>query len=205
MFDEAWRYVDAFRVDQAAALWADENPAKFDHQYAADAWNRVNAYKQMLAGAIASGKLQADQSTNGLRVIGNYDASIVTREALIDYAREHNKSLPAFLFDTVVPEIDGDQELDEQKASKKKRGRPPEYDYNLMYAKIVLIAHKGELPETQARLVNDLLLWFSIDPTDDTKELKPPSERLVEDRVRPIYNNLKRLGWSPVKPTNSRR
>jgi hypothetical protein len=200
MFDEAWRFVDAFRVDQAAALWADENPNRFAQEYIADIRIRINAYKQMLAGDIATGKLQANHSTNGLQSIRNYDASIVTRDELIRYARLKDL-FPAFLFDTIAPELTGDQEPDEQRASKKKRGRPQEYDWDLMHAKIILIAHLDEIPETQARLVEELLRWFAIDPLDESIERKVPTERLVEERVSKIYKNLRRLGWPPEKPT----
>jgi hypothetical protein len=205
MFDEAWRFVDEFRVDQAAALWADENPAQFAHQHAADVVNRINAFKQMLSGAIAGGKLPADHSTNGLRSIGNYDASIVTRDELIKYARLRDL-FPGFLFDTIAPELAGDdQEPNEQQASKKKRGRPPNYDWDLMNAKIVLTAQLNGIPEIQARLVEELLQWFAIDPLDDLKERKVPAERLVEERVSRIYNKLKELGWPSPNPTNSKR
>ena len=205
MFDEAWRHVDAFMVHQAAALWVNEEPVGSSFSRYPDAVRgQFKAFFQMLRAAILRGELKADHSTNTLVSSGSYGNSTVTREELIRYARQKGL-FPAFLFDTIAPELDGDQEPEEQKASKKKRGRPPEYDYDLMYANIVLIAHNGELPEIQARLVEDLLLWFSVDPSDDTKECKPPSDRLVKDRVRTIYNNLKRLGWSPEKPTNSRR
>src|SRR5262245_41332456 len=130
MFDDAWRYVDAFRVDQAAALWVGENPARFAHRYADDEiQNRIAARKQMLVGGIASGKLHADHSTNGLSIIGDYDSSIVTRDELIRYARAKGL-FPAFLFDTIAPEPEV-QEVAEDQHPKKKRGRPVEYDWDL--------------------------------------------------------------------------
>src|SRR5262245_22356281 len=103
MFDDAWRYVDAFRVDQAAALWAGEHPPQSESGIADDIRNRIAPHKQMLFGAISTGKLKANHSTNVWHTSGNYNSSIVERDELVRFAR--TKGLfPAFLFDTIAPE-----------------------------------------------------------------------------------------------------
>jgi hypothetical protein len=204
MFDDTWRYVEVFTIRQAAALWSDEEPLpNLLQHYSAPVRGRINANTQFLYGAILRGELEVDHSTNGFISVSSYEYSTVTREELVRFARLKER-FPAFLFDTIAPEPDDEQEPGNL-APKKKRGRPAEYDYDLMYGKIVLLALNGNLPNTQAQLVQDLLLWFTIDPDDETMERKAPSERLVEERVKPIYNTLKRLGWPAVKnPTKSK-
>ena len=145
MFDEAWRYVDAFKVRQAAALWSDEEPLESQFsKYPESVRARINAATQMLCGDILTGELKADHSTNGFSSIGQYGDSTVTRDELIRYARQKDL-LPAFLFDTIAPEK-GDRIANDQRPPKNKGGRPPEYDWDKMWAEIVRVADMDGLP-----------------------------------------------------------
>ena len=181
MFDDAWRYVDAFRVRQAAALWSNHEPVPHRYDsYPDTVRGKIDAATQMLCGAVVIGDLKVNQSTNR---VGDVRESTVTRDELIRYARAKGL-FPAFLFDTIAP--DDDPEPEDQ-APKKKRGRPYEHDWDLMYAYIVRKADLDGLPEVQARLVEDVLEWFSIDPVDDNKERKPPADRLVQERISKLY------------------
>ena len=193
MFDEAWRYVDEFRVDQAAALWAGENPAQLGIGYPFEAKHRIIAYKQMLAGAILGGKLKADHSTNVFRTTGNYDASIVQREELIRYAREQDKGRPAFLFDTIAPQRDESKSSGEE-APKNPGGRPRDYDWDMVHAQFVRIAlQRGTLPKKQVDLINEILDWFSLGMGGIDRNEYEPAHSSVKSKVSTLYNNIKAL------------
>jgi hypothetical protein len=185
-------------VEQAAALWSGENPTD-SWRYADAVRHRISAYKQMLAGAIAKGELQADHSKNGSHILGNYDRSIVTRKELIRYA-ERKRLSPSFLFDTIAPQTETLAATDELPL-KNKGGRPPEYDWDRMYAEIVRRADMDHLPATQAELAAYLETWFRNGMSKDSphsldQEHPTPSISSIKDRIRPLYNNLKALGWS---------
>ena len=95
----AWASADPLTVEQAAQLWAGIDPAsplltQTDEHRAA-----VAPRLQMLEGAIATGALAADTSTNAFALIGDHKRSLVRREDLRTFAISRGER-PAFLFDT---------------------------------------------------------------------------------------------------------
>ncbi len=190
-----WLLVDAFSVDQAAALWCGFDPSKyrlFDQQ----APSEVLAIKQMLTAAIVGQALIADSSGNSYSIIGNYSESLVTRKNLQEYAK--SKSVfPAFLFDTLAPfpappnSLGVSTSLQAKQASQTKvganpGGRPPEYDWDSFTMEIIRLANTPDgLPETQAELIQTMLEWFN------NSYDKEPAESSVKSRISKIYKYLR--------------
>tara|TARA_R110002020_G_scaffold56074_35_gene155387 strand:+ start:4384 stop:5019 length:636 start_codon:yes stop_codon:yes gene_type:complete len=196
-----WMHVDAFTVNQAAALWCNVDPA----QMASIAFtppSEVEAVRQMLTAAIMQGALPADTSVSAFKIIGDYSKAVVTRQDLEAFAR--NKGLyPPFLFDTLAPftETGGSQTGPLPTASsidtglraapipdpiaKGKGGRPQEYDWDSFTSEIVRRANSPDgLPERQADLIRDMLQWFR-----DTFDMEP-AESSVKARISKIYRYL---------------
>jgi hypothetical protein len=70
-----------------------------------------------------------------------------------------------------------------------------------MYAEIVRRADMDHLPATQAELAAYLETWFRNGMSKDSphsldQEHPTPWISSIKDRIRPLYNNLKALGWS---------
>ncbi|MEC5291491.1 hypothetical protein VSX64_12230 [Aurantimonas sp. C2-6-R+9] len=191
-----WMHVSAFTVNQASALWCGVDPASIGSLFIG-APSEAHATKQMLVAAIVGGELKADSSTNSLTFIGDYSGSLVSRHDLEDFARKR-KLFPAFLFDTLAPfGASSATPLGQFQASNViaprpihsytggKGGRPQEYDWNSFMLEIIRRANLPDgLPETQAELIRDMLLWFR-----DTYDAEP-AESSVKSRISKIYGYL---------------
>ena len=197
MFNDQWRYVDAFTVDQVAFLWCDlePDPKQMGLFVMSERPAGVEAAKQLLLGAIHLGELPSTSKY----AIANSRADgedIVSRIELIKFARIKNL-FPEFLFDTIAPQKAND-ELPVREVPKNVGGRPEEFDWNLMHAEIVRYADMDELPKKQSELIDHLLQWFAkgMRASDSSnKEYPVPSETSVKNRVSPLYQNLHKLGW----------
>jgi hypothetical protein len=197
MFNDQWRYVEAFTVDQVAFLCCDlePNPKQLGLFVMGERPAGVEAARQLLLGAIHLGEL----SSKSKYPIANTRADgedIVTRDDLIRFAQTKNL-LPAFLFDTIAPQKTSAQ-LPASEVPKNVGGRPEEFDWNLMHAEIVRCADMDELPKKQAELIEHLLQWFAngmLANNPAAKEYPVPSETSVKTRVSSLYRNLYKLGW----------
>ncbi len=98
-----WALVDSFTVDQAACLWVGAKPSQNPFLRTGVLKDQIAAIKQMLTGAILSGVLDVDTSSNPLRMIGDHSETVVTRETLRAFAESKNQR-PDFLFDTLLPQ-----------------------------------------------------------------------------------------------------
>lgn len=189
--------VDLFTVEQAAALWIDVDPASVGPL---DKHNpsEYSATKQMLTAGILTGELNADTSTNGLRMIGDHSKSLVARADLEAFAKNRNL-FPAFLFDTLAPfqrqhnpvaamsAINQPNEVAtfEITPSANRGGRPAQYDWDSFTMEIIRRAnHPDGLPEKQAYLVRDMLSWFQ------SRYRQEPAESAVKSRISKIYRYL---------------
>ena len=187
----AWAVVDALTVDQAACLWAGEDPAEGD-LLERKVWGktaelvRIAPVKQMLSAAIRSGELPADTSANIMASIGDHSKTLVTREALRAFAKS-KKQHPAFLFDTLLPEKtetggDNSKEADRQPS---RIGRPVEYDWDGFVIEIIRIANTLDgLPEKQSELIVTMLQWC-----EDTWG-NQPAQSTTKDKISKIYNGI---------------
>lgn len=187
--------VDLFTVAQAAALWINADPASMR---VLDSLNppEFSAVKQMLTAGIVNGELQADTSTNALRMIGDHTNSLVSRIDLEAFARKRN-FFPNFLFDTLAPFQQEDLSAPRARANQpnlplpqasvpsNRGGRPAQYDWDSFMMEIVRRANLPDgLPEKQADLVRDMLSWFQ------TAYDQEPAESAVKARISKIYKYL---------------
>jgi hypothetical protein len=193
-----WMYVDLFTVDQAAALWAEFDPARVS---LADSLkpSEVVAAKQMLSAGIASGELRANSATNALSIIGDYSKSLLSRDDLEAFARKRGL-FPAFLCDTLAPMTSTGSFLESREPARttvvqgelptptapiNRGGRPNEHDWNTFILEIIRRANQPDgLPEIQAELVRDMLAWFQ------STYGREPAESSVKERVSKIYKHL---------------
>ena len=186
-----WALVDDFTVRQAACLWVGAKPSENQFLRNEVVTDQIAAIEQMLTGAIQSGILDADTSTNALTSIGNHSKTMVTREALRAFA-EVKKQRPAFLFDTLLPQEvepgdDGSGDGPAPSENPRSRGgRPPEYDWDAFIIEIIRIADMDALPEKQSELKEELLQWC------ENTWGKQPAESSVKSRISNIYNKLGR-------------
>lgn len=211
MFDDNWKLVDAFTLDQAAFLWCGLDPDRDDLEYAIfdRPPSNVIAARQMLIGAIELGQLPSKPKYQYQTLKGRADGNnLIFRTDLSEFAKS-KKQFPAFLFDTIAPETgNGDRPL-----PKNKGGVDPKFNWDRMFAEIVRLAMTKGLPEKQEPLAGYLERWFACgmnDPDaapDDTPEFTPPGRSTLMGRLSPIYSNLKDMGWPgkkiqepPVKP-----
>ena len=174
-----WGLVDTLTAEQAACLWAGVDPSENIFVRSSSDKSRLDAILQLLSAAIQTGRLPADSSRNSLSMIGNYSTSLVTRDDLKALASAKGER-PAFLFDTLMPDAK-EQELpasENNHAPKSKGGRPREYDWDALTIEIIRIANSPDgLPETQAKLVAQLLQWC------ENTWGKQPAESSVKSRV----------------------
>lgn len=189
-------HTDIFTVEQAAALWCGYDPSRLTHVNSMDP-PEVFAVKQMLTGGILSGLLPADTSTNALHIIGDHDRSFVLRKDLEALARSRDL-FPPFLFDTLSPfpekevyaRIHDHNPINASPVEPtvtNRGGRPLEYDWDSFTLEVICRANSPDgLPETQAELIRETLLWFS-----DTYGVEP-AESAVKQRISKIYNYLKK-------------
>lgn len=205
-YSKNWDSVDFFHVLQAAWLWCDKNPEPHIGSVALTLFplpEDVAAVHQMLGGAIRRSDLPADHSGNPdfyprLQPIPrDLMKSEVTRSDLIVFAKSKNQ-FPPFLFDTMGPTTEQDVTVTVQPSrnldtpeTKKKGGRPLEYDWDGAMIEILRIADEDSLPKTQADLVRAVISWFRA--TYD----KEPAESEVKRRVSAIYKALAARGWKP--------
>jgi hypothetical protein len=182
-----WSSVDQFTVQQAAALWAGIDPAVVSSTFGMsdDEKSRLAARQQMLEGAVMDSKLQARSDHNAWARIGNHDKSLVSRDALIEFAKQKNER-PKFLFDTLLELSDQSASLTVQHRTKNRGGRPVEYDWNGMTIEIIRIADLDGLPGKQSDLIAILLEWFQNHYGEE------PAESAVKARVSSIYKALGR-------------
>lgn len=157
--------------------------------------SEIMAIKQMLTGAIVAGQLDADSSRATFSSIGNYSQSLVTRNALEEYAKS-KKLYPAFLFDTLAPFVDPRDLVEPRpiisaatsqpaKTKENKGGRPVEYDWDSFTMEIIRIAQTPDgLPDTQSKLIREMLNWFQ------TNYEAEPAESSVKQKISKIYNYL---------------
>ncbi len=188
-----WMYVDAFTVDQAAALWCEIDPSQIKSVQRFDP-PEFAAAKQMLTAAILTGELPADESRNALNIIGDHSSSIVRRADLEAFGRKRNL-FPRFLFDTLAPFAEPEPawmttktkpiQPSEQPIHPNRGGRPREYDWDRFFLEIIRKANTPDgLPEKQADLIKEMLTWFRN--TFDSE----PAESAVKGRISKIYQYL---------------
>jgi len=180
----SWALADPLTAEQAAHLWAGVDPSSASGLPMSERNPAVAPYFQMLAGAISSGQLRADTSTNPMASIGAHKQTLIKRADLIAFANSKNEH-PAFLFDTMQTAPGAATTRDAVIAPPKNPGgAPAKYDWNLFFLEIIRIAHEGNLPDTRAELAREMRDWF-IEKIDDH-----PADTTIEDRIRPIYQYL---------------
>jgi len=187
----AWASVELLTVEQAAHLWAGVDPSSAsDPLRPAQQKSAVAPKIQQISGAIVSGALNANTSTNPLSSIGQHNGTLVRRADLITYALAIGEK-PAFLFDTMLGEDRKAVSGQPNRPPKNLGGRPAQYDWNLFTLEIIRIAATPDgLPETQAELAEIMRKWF-IDLFDNH-----PADTTLADRIRTIYQYVKQ----PRKP-----
>lgn len=189
-----WMHVDFFTVDQAAALWNGFDPGRLALRLSIDRPSEFVAAKQMLVSGIVSGEVSSDTSQNPLHRIGDHGKTLVSRQTLELFAKKR-KLFPPFLFDTLAPL--GERQSGDDTNNKwqldtllpepaftpvNRGGRPPEYDWDTFLMEIIRRANLPDgLPETQADLIRDMLVWFL-----DTSG-REPAESAVKQRISKIY------------------
>lgn len=184
----SWAGADPLTVEQAAHLWAGVDPSLSVFLFSQADRAAVAPRLQMILGAVVSGALKADASTNYMSSIGDHKLSLVGRADLMAFARTRGEK-PAFLFDTMLSEVpDAPPNQPDQHPTqlpKNKGGRPAQYDWNLFTLEIIRIAATPDgLPETQAELAEIMRKWF-LNLLDDH-----PADTTLTDRIRPIYQYL---------------
>ncbi len=191
-----WALVEEFTVEDAACLWAGEEPRSVPYHPFPGKNPAPQAIVRALGGAIKRGELQADSSDNPNVSKGIFNWSRVKREDLRAYA-DRNGQRPAFLFDTLLSETAAEKTKqpallrEDSGLDKSKGGRPREYDWNAFTIEIIRIAQTPDgLPETQAALIEQMLQWCR-----DGWE-KEPAASSVKNRISIIYNSLD-LGQKP--------
>ncbi len=186
-----WMFVDAFTVDQAAALWCEIDPTDI---LSGAKRSEIGAIKQMLTAAILAGEIGVDDSHNPFRSIGDHSSSIVRRTVLEAYAKNRNL-YPRFLFDTLAPFAEAEPawmpaikkplKASEQPVPLNRGGRPQEYDWDTFLLEIIRKANTPDgLPDKQADLVKDMLFWFQETYSNE------PAESAVKARISKIYRYL---------------
>jgi hypothetical protein len=73
---------------------------------------------------------------------------------------------------------------------QERRGAPAKYRWNDFYAEIAVRADRDNLPDKQADLERDMLLWC-----EDTWG-QAPAESVVRERIAPIYRHPRKAGKS---------
>jgi hypothetical protein len=186
-----WAFADPITIEQAACLWVGVDPAKNRYARSPDEASQVAAMVQALSGGVAVGRLSVDSSKNVLASIGDYSASLISREALRVFA-EGKGQRPPFLFDVLIgdafeaePSASASQ-LPPTAHAKAKGGRPAEYDWDGFIMEIIRIADLDSLPERQSELVSRMLEWCS------QTWGKEPAVSSVKERISFIYNRLGR-------------
>jgi len=182
-----WSSVDHFTIEQAAALWAGIDPAMASSSFkmGESEISRFTARKQMLVGAVMDSTLQVQSAHNTWARLGDHDKSLVSRNALVEFAIRKNER-PSFLFDTLLNPNDNPETPSTKAQTKNRVGRPVEYDWNAMTVEVIRIADLDALPEKQSDLVRRLLEWFQ------DKYDAEPAESAVKTRVSRIYRGLAR-------------
>jgi hypothetical protein len=188
-----WALVDAFTAEQAACLWVGADPSRSEHRRDEAEKRRIEPIKQMIFGAIQTGELRADSSTNFMATVGDFSKSLIRREDLRALAARKDQR-PAFLFDTLLPESttpptasqpqSGDPAPTDQ--PRAKGGRPREYDWDAFTIEIIRIADMDRLPEKQSELIEQMLQWC------ENTWGRQPAESSVKSRISRIYNGLGR-------------
>ena len=189
-----WMQVDFFTLDQAAALWCDNDPSQIKSY---DRAPEVVAAKQLLIGGLIAGSITPHTQLSVYSQSLSYSDVLVSRSELEKFARI--KTLfPAFLFDTLAPFEKPESPFDRfSKVSVKaipapqtvqvenQGGRPPEYDWDSFMLEIIRRANMPDgLPDSQAELVRDMLQWFSVTFGSE------PAESSVKSRTSKIYKYL---------------
>ena len=180
------------RFEQAACLWAGVKPSKVSYSRSEAETDRLAPFLQLLAAAVQAGQIPADSSKNSYSFIGDYSKSLVTRNDLKAFANSKGQR-PAFLFDTLMPEIGSKESPDSESdlPAKAKGGRPREYDWDALTIEIIRIANSPDgLSETQAELIEQLMQWC------ENTWGKQPAYSSVKSRISKIYNALG-LGQKP--------
>ena len=179
-----WGMADPLTVQQAACLWAGIEPSSSMLMRPQAETAAIAPRLQMLTGAIASGELRADTTTNAFRYIGDHSESLVKRVDLMAFAESRGER-PAFLFDTMLKPAAKAPKSDPAPHQKNKGGRPAEWDWNTFTLEIIRIANSPDgLPDTRAELAKIMQDWF-IDQCDDH-----PADTTLADRIRPIYQYI---------------
>lgn len=181
-----WGLVDTFTVEQAACLWVGIDPSTSSYSRSELENSQFTPILQLISAAIQAGNLPADSSRNVYSRIGGYSKTLVTREDLKVLAISKGQH-PAFLFDTLMSDIEGEELPESESAlpAKSKGGRPREYDWDALTIEIIRIANSPDgLPETQAELIEQLLQWC------ENTWGKQPAESSVKSRISKIFNEL---------------
>jgi hypothetical protein len=175
-----WALADSFTLEQAAYLWCGQEPRRisFLGEVKPDTPPDVAAVFAALHNAVSLGTLAVSGGLPGLQ---DFSHSVATRADLLDLGKA-KKLFPAFLFDTITPATEkNDEQPAENLTAKAPRGRPPEHDWNSMHGEIVRLADLDGLPETQAELMAHLRNWFS-----ERYDTEPQQSELYR-RVSPIW------------------
>ena len=191
-----WALVEEFTVEDAACLWAGEEPRSVPYHPFPGKNPAPQAIVRALGGAIKRGELQADSSDNPHLSKGIFNWSRVKREDLRAYA-DRKGQRPAFLFDTLLSETATEKTKqpallrEDSDQDKSKGGRPREYDWDAFTIEIIRIANTPDgLPKTQAELIEKMFQWCQEEWG------REPAESSVKNRISKIYNGLG-LGQKP--------
>jgi hypothetical protein len=185
-YSEAWNLADNFSLEQAAFLWCEKEPGRMPAitGIGVSIDPDVAAIFAVLHNEAFANSLPV-QPVDGLHMIGNHSKSLVSRAALVDFARGKKQS-PKFLFDTVLPgpaqQADG-PEPTAVTPQKNKGGRPPSHDWNACMGEIVRLADFDGLPPKN-ELVEHLREWFGREYD------REPATSEIYLRVKPICDYM---------------
>ena len=218
-FSDHWNLVDVFTLEQAAYLWCEREPRMITADFTSG--SGAKAMLQAFIGAIKQRELTVDHSTNALAQIGEYRTSMVSREALVRYARSRN-TFPKFLFDTfehdeAVEEAEGGTEIDKTRAAiqellkdvkraPSQASRPSSPDPS------------PEAPPTKVgrpegydwnACMGEIIRLADMDglpaiQADLVRHLmgwfeerfgKSPADSVIKSRISPLYKYLASVGW----------
>lgn len=201
-----WDMVDLFTIDQATYLWCGYEPSRTVLPPSGDKLPKnFTAVSQMLMSVAQADAIKRTNNLYHPVVTGRHT---ISRERLMQLAEE-KKTYPAFLFDVIASTVDEEQEKDKETSASEKidepqeptrKGRPPEYNWDLMVAEVIRYAALHDLPASQAELTRHLENWFrnGMSNRPSTKDHGGPGESTLKRKVSAIYANLDKAGWKPA-------
>jgi hypothetical protein len=190
-YSEYWRFVEILQIHEAAALWCGVEPRKTPSFFDENPPD-YNAICRCMLDAIERDQLRAAVNPL-LSKSGDPLCATVRRDRLKAWAQSI-RMYPPFLFDVITLTEDCDEKPAETDADvataslQRRRGRPPEYDWDGAMVEMFRITAEEGLPETGAQMIDKVLLWFRN--TFD----REPARSIVSNRIGVIYRGLRDRG-----------